>query len=155
MLIKERRDKGRFNKLTIAWMVFFCCLGMAAVFGFVVQPMMDYWTAWSAYKSGSVQVAEGPVEYYRSWTDIVGLSRYEEFSVEGVLFCHDEKVYTTPGLPGYGMGFSRIFRAKGGSVITGDGQMLRIQYVVFPDRGRDDMPEYKDFNCIVQIEELP
>ena len=154
VLEKERKDRGRHDKWTVVWIAFTCCLELAAIFGFIVQPMLDYRAAWKAYKSGNVQIAKGPVECYRSWTDIIGLSHYEEFSVEGVRFCHDEKVYTTPGLPGYRMEFSRMLSSRGGSVITGNGQMLRIQYVIFPDRGRDDMPEYKDFNCIVQIEEL-
>ena len=87
-----------------------------------------------AYRRGEYEIVEGYVEHFE--TGPWGQGGDESFEIDGVQFSYSN-VHTTQG-------YNRP-KAQGG-VITGDGQHLKIGYVL--------LNKY-DGNVIVYIEELP
>lgn len=125
----------------------FLGLGLLALFGLLVfwsvwmGPITEYRSLRTTYESGTVRIAEGTVTGYFSRRGGNGIW-YEGFTLDGVKFTYDN----WNNYPSYAVR-GGIFRPTD-SVITGDGQRLRVTYV-------PDWP-YQDgaINAIVRIEEL-
>lgn len=142
-LRRKRRETGRTDKGLLALTAFFLLWEMAAVYGFVVRPIRDYWMVRGAYRSGQALTVEGPVEEFALRQDF--WEYFEVFSIDGVEFSSGPKAFDS-GLPGYPMRF--WFRR--GSGLIREGQRLRVRYVPIPGRSSSGMV----YHCIVSIEEL-
>ena len=142
-LRRRGRETGRADRGLLAFTVFFLLLEMAAAYGFVIRPVLDYWMVRDAYENGRTLTAEGPVEDFTLRQDF--WEYFEVFTINGVEFASGPKTFDS-GLPGYPM---RFWFKRGGGLIR-EGQRLRVQYVPIPGRSGSGMV----YHCIVLIEEL-
>ena len=129
-------DPKRFPR---AAMVVFVTIS-ALVGGFILVDQIDqYNKIVVAYQQGDYQIVEGYVENFHPMPE--GGHDNEHFEIDGIYFEYSD--FTAQ--QGYHNALSR------GGVITGDGQHLRIGYIIMESATGNQMLE----NVIVYIEELP
>lgn len=150
-MAKGREDKSVLSFRASVLLNLLFGVVTAIIFGFIAKTMVEYRAVEDAYGNGQTLTAEGPVEDFTLRQDF--FTFYEEFTVDGVRFSSFVKRYGR-FLPGYPARFGIFDRNRGGGLIR-EGQMLRIQYVTLPGRGRSEESEYADYHCIVFVEELP
>lgn len=134
-------------------------LGLMLVLGWygaLLRPAMDHLALRRAWENGQALVTEGEVEHLDTGYSGKMAGWYDHFTVNGVEFAYNSWAIYFPG-------YNQCGGAFGGrsSVITGDGQRLRITYLPhWPEYNNEGyhVPDWPfadgEVNAIVRIEVL-